>query len=82
VAVSFGVLAMPLLLQFQFLFDVNESFRRANKAKSMEISKTNCNLLFIARRCMTAGSRHFPCSVIDCLAFPSTFPFAAGPPGY
>lgn len=34
-----------------YLFDVNESFRRANKAKSMEISKTNCNLLFIAR-CM------------------------------
>lgn len=57
-----ALLNVPLP-QFQFLFDVNESFRRANKAKSMEISKTNCNLLFIARRCMTRTKR----LLADCL---------------
>jgi len=75
---------MPLLLQFQFLFDVNESFRRANKGKSMEISKTNCNLLFIARRCMTAGCwlPAFPSSVIDCLTFPHFPRLSPRWPGY
>lgn len=66
----------PLLPRFQFLFDVNESFRRANKAKSMEISKTNCNLLFIARLSLPA------LAIIDCLpclpgfsCFPCLLPF-------
>lgn len=51
VAPPHRVLASAPLATHAYLFDVNESFRRANKAKSMEISKTNCNLLFIAR-CM------------------------------
>lgn len=54
VAPPHPVLSAPLATH-AYLFDVNESFRRANKAKSMEISKTNCNLLFIARCMARAG---------------------------
>lgn len=55
VAPPHSVLSAPLATH-AYLFDVNESFRRANKAKSMEISKTNCNLLFIARCMARAGA--------------------------